>query len=297
MSRAARPPLVLGFPDYRVEAGRFAAAACAELAEIDIHRFPDGESLVRLPERLPDEVVFFTSLDRPNARLVELELAAGAAYELGAARLILVAPYLCYMRQDKAFHPGEAVSQRIIGEFLARRFDTLVTVDPHLHRTRNLEEAVPVRRAVTLTAAAAMAAALAERGDAPLLIGPDAESEQWVAHIARLAGLDYGVAHKHRHGDRDVDITLPGIDVAGRSVVLVDDVASTGQTLVEAALALAARQVESVSVMVTHALFVGDALERLAAAGVTRIASTDSIRHSTNRIELADLLAAGLEAG
>ena len=296
MNIAARQPLVLGFPDYREEARRFAAAAGADFALIDVHHFPDGESLVRLPEVLPGQVVLFTSLDRPNARLVELELAAGAAGELGATRLTLVAPYLCYMRQDKAFHPGEAVSQRIIGALLARRFDTLVTVDPHLHRTRTLEAAVPVRRAVTLTAASAMAAALAERGDAPLLIGPDAESEQWVAHIARLAGLEYAVAEKCRRGDRDVHIALPGIDLAGRSVVLVDDVASTGQTLVQAALELEARQVESVSVMVTHALFVGDALERLAAAGVTRIASTDSIRHSTNRIELADLLVAGLEA-
>jgi len=297
MSRSARESLVLGFPDYREEARRFAEAAGADFALVGLHHFPDGESLVRLPEALPGDVVFFTSLDRPNARLVELELAAAAACDLGATRLTLVVPYLCYMRQDIAFHPGEAVSQRIIGALLARRFDTLVTVDPHLHRTKSLAEAVPVRRAVTLTAAPAMAAALGERDDRPMLLGPDAESEQWVARIAGMAGLDYGVATKRRTGDRDVHITLPDIELAGRNVVLVDDVASTGQTLIEAALALGSRDVESVSVVVTHALFVGDAIERLKAAGVTDISSTDSIRHSTNRIPLAGLLASGLDTG
>jgi len=296
MSTAAGKPLVLGFPDYRGEARRFADAADMDFAMVDIHHFPDGESLVRLPEALPGDVLFFTSLDRPNARLVELELAAGAAYGLGATRLTLVAPYLCYMRQDVAFHPGEAVSQRIIGALLARRFDTLVTVDPHLHRTKSLEAAIPVRHAVTLTAAPAMAAALGERGDLPMLLGPDAESEQWVARIAGMAGLDYGVARKRREGDRDVHITLPDIEFGGRKVVLVDDVASTGQTLVEAALALGSRGIESISAMVTHALFVGDAIERLNAAGVTDISSTDSIGHSTNRIPLAGLLASGLDA-
>jgi ribose-phosphate pyrophosphokinase len=296
MKPADKKPLVLGFPDYLDEAHRFADSADMDFATIDIHHFPDGESLVRLPEALPGDVLLFTSLDRPNARLVELELAAGAAYDLGATRLTLVAPYLCYMRQDIAFHPGEAVSQRIIGALLARRFDTLVTVDPHLHRTKSLEAAIPVRHAVTLTAAPAMAAALGERGDLPMLLGPDAESEQWVARIAGMAGLDFGVARKRRAGDRDVHITLPDIDFAGRNVVLVDDVASTGQTLIEAALALGSRGVESISVMVTHALFVGDAIKCLHAAGVTDISSTDSIRHSTNRIPLAGLLASGLDA-
>ncbi len=261
---------------------------------VDIHHFPDGESLVRLPEALPAEVVFFTSLDRPNARLIELELAAAAALELGATRLTLIAPYLCYMRQDIAFHPGEAVSQHIIGALLARHFDTLVTVDPHLHRTEHLAEAVPVRRAVTLTAAPAMAAALHERGDTPVLLGPDEESEQWVARIAGMAGLDFGIARKRRSGDRDVHITLPEIELAGRNVVLVDDIASTGRTLVETARALGTRNVKSVSVMVTHALFVGDAIAQLHAAGVTDIISTDSVRHDSNRIPLAELLATGL---
>lgn len=287
--------IVLGFPDYREPAGRLAAAAGLDYADIEIRSFPDGESLVRLPAALPPRVVFCRSLDQPNARLVELELAAGAALELGAEQLTLVAPYLCYMRQDTAFRPGEAVSQRIIGALLARRFDTLITVDPHLHRTHSLGEAVPVRRAVALSAAEAMADELAARRSRPLLIGPDAESEQWVGAIAEAAGLDFGVARKERKGDCEVIVQLPALDFAGRHVVLIDDVVSTGRTLLEAARQILSGGAASVEALVTHALFVGDAEERLEGAGISDIASTDSVAHRSNRIRLADLLASALE--
>jgi ribose-phosphate pyrophosphokinase len=133
-------------------------------------------------------VIFCCSLDRPNDKLIELELAAATALQLGAELLTLVAPYLCYMRQDTAFHPGEAVSQHIVGELLARRFDTVITVDPHLHRTSVLQQAVPVRRAMALSAASAMADRLASRSDSPLLIGPEtapfrSNCPTWIAPV------------------------------------------------------------------------------------------------------------------
>lgn len=286
--------IVLGFPDYAGPARRLAARVALAYAEVEIHRFPDGESLVRLPERLPPNVVFCRSLHQPNDKLVELELAASTARSGGAERLTLVAPYLCYMRQDVAFRPGEAVSQRIVGHWLARWFDALITVDPHLHRTDRLQEAVPVRRAVALSAAPALSTWLSVGSERPLLMGPDEESAQWVAAIASAENLDYCVAHKRRRGDREVQIELPDRAYAGRHVVLVDDVASTGQTLIETARQLTARGVESLSALVTHALFVGDAIDRLRAAGVSEVCSTDSIPHPSNRVPLDGLLASAL---
>jgi ribose-phosphate pyrophosphokinase len=296
-SRGSNASLVLGLPGYREPAGRLAARLGVAYADIDVHRFPDGESRVRLPERVPPRVLLYCSFDDANRQLVELELAAATALEVGAERLTLVAPYLCYMRQDTAFHPGEAVSQRIVGALLARRFETLVTVDPHLHRTPTLAAAVPVRRAIYLTAAPVMAAWLAERGGRPLLIGPDEESAQWVAAIAAEGQLEYGVARKTRLGDNDVRVALPTRSFRGRDIVLVDDVASTGHTLAEAARQLTAAGAASVSVLVSHALFVGDAVERLRDAGVNEICSTDSILHETNRLPLAGLLADALSEG
>lgn len=291
---AAADRLVLGFPDYREQAQSVATQTGCAYQDITVHHFPDGESLVRLPGRLPAEVVLYTSLDNPNRRLVELELAAATAKELGAERLTLVAPYLCYMRQDMAFHPGEAVSQRIVGALLARHFHTLITVDPHLHRVDRLSDAVPVRRAITLSAAPVIAEWLQLRGGEPLLMGPDEESEQWVGAIAAAAKLDYAVAHKHRQGDRDVTITLPDGALSGRDVVLIDDIASTGRTLAGAARQLAGQGAASVSVVVSHALFAGDALDTIRGAGVGQVVSTNSIRHVTNRLQLDRLVSRAL---
>ena len=118
--------LLIGFPDYREPAQRLARTAGIPYADVLIHHFPDGETRLRLPEQLPECIVLCITLDHPNSRLVELALAAATARDLGVKHITLVAPYLCYMRQDKAFHPGEAVSQRIIGTLIAALLTLLV---------------------------------------------------------------------------------------------------------------------------------------------------------------------------
>ncbi|MEY6433052.1 ribose-phosphate diphosphokinase [Thioalkalicoccus limnaeus] len=296
---AGHAPLVLAFPEGLAAAQRLAQAAGGRCAAIGHHRFPDGETRLRLPTPLPPDLIFYRSLDHPNPKLIELAIAARTARELGARHLTLVAPYLCYMRQDQAFVPGEAVSQRIVGALLADWFDALITVDPHLHRIHHLTEAVPLARAESLTAAALMADFLDQRFRAaglppPHLVGPDQESEQWVAAVAAPHRLTYGVGVKERRGDREVAIRFARQDCAGRHLVLIDDVASTGHTLEVAARALAEHRPASISVLVTHALFVDDAVARLGTAGVSEIWSSDSIPHATNQLALAPLLARAL---
>ncbi|MEN8108635.1 MAG: ribose-phosphate diphosphokinase [Pseudomonadota bacterium] len=287
--------LLIGFPDYREAAQRLARAAGIPYADALIHHFPDGETRLRLPEPLPGHVIFCRTLDHPNSRLVELVLAAATARELGAKHITLIAPYLCYMRQDKAFQPGEAVSQRIVGTLLSQWIDALITVDAHLHRVHQLQDAVPVNPAINLSATAVMSAFLGKQMDNPFLVGPDEESEQWVAAIARDRDFDYCVARKQRFGDRQVRVSLPKAACRNRHIVLIDDVASTGRTLEAATLGLARFEPASISVLVTHALFVGDAQERLRRAGVSHIWSTDAIPHSSNVLHLDQLLAEALD--
>lgn len=290
------PELLLAFPDYVEQTGRLSEASGIPFMEIDVHHFPDEESKITLPASLPQHVAFCRSLHRPNAKLTELILAAEGARSLGASTVSLVAPYLCYMRQDKAFHPGEVVSQRVIGRFLAQHFENVLTVDAHLHRVKTLDEAVPAAKAINITATRPMAEFLKRHSiQNPLLIGPDAESEQWVAAIASLEALDYIVGTKERRGDRDVYITLPAAEFGNRNIVLVDDVASSGQTLLEAAKQIMPEHPASVSVLVTHALFVGDAMTRLKEAGVDNIWSCDSIPHPTNVVSLAGILSESLQ--
>ncbi len=286
--------MLIGFDDYEVQSQMLAEALDMPCRTIKRHRFPDGEIKLSLPSSLPAHVIFCRSLDHPNEKLLELLLAAKTARELGAKVLTLVAPYLCYMRQDIAFHPGEAVSQRIVGQFLAELFDHVITVDPHLHRISRLSQAIPLQQALNLNATEPMGQFLRNNGQQFLLVGPDAESEQWVAAIAAHAGLDYCIAHKHRRGDKDVDVELPEYDFSGRDIVLIDDVASTGHTLEMAARELKQRHAGSISVLVTHALFVDDACSRLEQAGVDNIWSCDSIPHPSNCLSLGPLLAKGL---
>ena len=288
------PSLLLAFDDEAAQAQALAAALQVPLAFVERHRFPDGELKLRLPAVLPERVALLRGLQLPNEKLVELLITVPAARELGVVELALVSPYLAYMRQDIAFQPGEAVSQRYLGAWLAQQFDALVTVDPHLHRIASLAEIMLGCRSCALSAAPLLGEWIAERVAQPLLLGPDEEAAQWVGEAGRRHGLDHAVCRKQRFGDRDVQVVLPDLPLRGRAVVLMDDVASTGRTLVEAALACLAVGAATVDVAVTHALFVGNALAELRAAGVRHVWSSDAVPHASSVVPLAGLLASGL---
>ena len=286
--------MLLAFDDERHLAEPLARALGVPLHWIARHRFPDGESRLQLPPRLPPRVALLRGLQRPNDKLAELMIAAPAARELGAAQLTLVCPYLAYMRQDMAFQPGEAVSQRHVGRMLAAWFDAVITVDPHLHRVASMDEVLPGRRGIALSAAPLLGAWAARHARRPLLLGPDEEAAPWVRSAARAQGLEHATCVKQRRGDREVAVVLPDQDFTGREVVLIDDVASTGRTLAVTAEALRARGAAAVDVAVTHALFVDDALAQLSRVGVRHVWSSDSVAHASNVVSLVPLLAAAL---
>lgn len=263
---------------------------------ISIHHFPDEESLVRVPPEPSETAILYRSLDRPNDKIVELLLAASALRARGTARIVLVAPYLAYMRQDREFHPGEAVSQRVIGELLAHHFDSLFTVDPHLHRIDNLSDVMPGMQAVSLSAAEVIASAI-DTAVHPVIIGPDSESRQWAERIARPSGLETLIGHKQRAGDRAVTIAFPEIDkVRNRTAILVDDVISSGETLAQASQLLQAAGAKRIEALATHCLARPEDLKRLEQAGIVRVRSTDSIAGPTACLPIAPILASALQA-
>lgn len=292
--------MLLYFDDEAAPAQRAAEACGLPAMQVERHRFPDGEYRLQLPlqadGRICPQLVVYRSLHQPNDKLIELLLLSREARKLGAQRMLLLAPYLAYMRQDIAFHPGEVVSQRVVGGFLAELFDGVITVDPHLHRIRTLDEAVPLDCAVSLSGAPMLASLIGQHHTNPLLIGPDEESAQWIETAAQVLGCDQGVCTKVRHGDHDVEIQLPPVKVTGRAVVLIDDVASSGRTIATATRLLLAAGAASVDVAVTHALFANDALDVIRAAGVRHIWSTDCIPHESNAIHMASWLAPPVRA-
>ncbi len=156
---------------------------------------------------------------------------------------MLVAPYLCYMRQDAAFIAGEAISQRVVGALLARCFERVVTVDAHLHRTPDIASIFPGIQSDNLSAIPAIAETL-RRGaldPATVVVGPDSESLPWVSDLAGRLGLRHTVATKTRHGDRAVAIEFSDpACIAGHPALIADDIVSSGGTIVTCARALSA---------------------------------------------------------
>jgi len=280
------------FPDSLAFGRRLGRAAHLPTARVALHRFPDGESLVRIQRPAGQHAVVVRSLSNPNAKLIETILSADALRQAGAQRVTLVAPYLPYMRQDAVFSPGEPISQRAVGALLGRDFDAVLTVEAHLHRVFELSEVIP-GRARSISAGPAIAAFLARRRRGLLLVGPDEESRPWVQAVAANARVAWVVGEKTRLGDRSVRIHFPAIPTARRAVLL-DDIASSGTTLAAAARALRRAGVKTVEAVVVHALLAPGALGRLRAAGVKRITSCDTIPHKTNAIYTADLVAPAL---
>jgi ribose-phosphate pyrophosphokinase len=284
------------FRDQAAEAQRLAAALRVPLAFVEVHKFPDGEVLPRIPSPASTTIVY-RSLNEPNAKLVELLLAVDAWRSNGVKRLILVAPYLPYMRQDVAFRSGEPVSQRVLAGLLDNAFDRIVTVDPHLHRTPSLEALFPNCECVHLFGADALVSRLRMSPPPPetLVVGPDIESRPWVARIAAPLGLDHATCRKVRRSDADVEIESPsGLAVAGRPILLVDDICSTGGTLRKATTILRSSGAGPITIFITHML--GDAMvvESMLQAGAKGVISTDSCPGPTSEVLLADLLAQSL---
>jgi ribose-phosphate pyrophosphokinase len=282
---------VFAFDDEAPPAARLADALHAPLAMVAVHRFPDGETMPRVTSPAPDVAVLYRSLDKPNGKLVNLLLAADALRRAGARKLILVAPYFCYLRQDAVFVPGEPLSRDVIGPVIGSAFDGVVTVQAHLHRTHDLSSVLGVP-AVNLIPIEPLAAALPAYDAPPLVLGPDQESAAWVeAWVKRLGGQAVTL-RKTRYGDRDVAMgDTPLIEAKGHAVVIVDDVASSGMTLTKALHRLHSAGAASVDVAVAHVMTTPAMTQNLMHAGARRIVSTDSVEHSTNAAVLAPMLA------
>lgn len=267
----------------------------ARTAALALHAFPDGETLVEVePPAAGDDALIACTLDHPDARTVPLLLAARTLRELGAARVGLVAPYLAYMRQDRRFRPGQALSARGYAALLAAHFDGLVTVDPHLHRIRDLAEVYPIPVRV-VHAAPALAAWIRDHVRDPLVIGPDGESAQWAADVAARAAAPLIVLNKQRLGDADVRVSVP--DLArwpGRTPVLIDDIISSGRTAAAALAHLRAAGTLPPVCVAVHGLFAGDAYHELLEAGAARVVTTTSVAHAAAQIDIGALIAAGV---
>lgn len=289
--------ICFAFPADAPVGDSLAQALGAERGALDLHTFPDGETRVRLQgECARRDVILICGGRNANAQAMPLHFAAEAARTLGAQRVGLVCPYLAYMRQDTQFRAGEAVSALAYGSFLSSAFDWLVTVDPHLHRLKSLDAAfsIPSR---CVSAMPAVADWIAANVSAPVLVGPDRESTQWAQSVATRLGVPWTVLEKTRTGDRQVSVTLPDPALLrGRAPVIIDDIASSGRTLVATLNALHGTGSAAATCVVVHALFAPDAEAAIRTAGVAHLVSTNTVSHPTNAIDVVPLMAEAIRS-
>lgn len=262
-----------------------------EKGKAEIRQFPDGETYIQIISDVMDkEVVLICTLNQPDAKLLMVYFLAKTAKELGAKSIALVAPYLAYMRQDKVFNPGEAVTSTYFAQLISSFIDTLITIDPHLHRRNSLSEIYSISTRLG-HAADHISAWIKNNIDKPLLIGPDIESKQWVSEVAKNADAPYIILTKIRHGDRKVKVSVPAMkQYKEYTPVLIDDIISTGRTMIETIKQLKISEMKPPICITVHAVFAGNSFQEIKNSGAREIISCNTIQHESNRIDISDLL-------
>ncbi|MBY0512012.1 MAG: ribose-phosphate pyrophosphokinase [Rhodospirillaceae bacterium] len=292
-------PLMYAMPYSQKLAEQLASLSGAELGKLEVRRFPDGDSYVRVDvvgTSVEDrDVVIVAPLDRPDDKILPIWFLADNLRDLGAGRIGLVCPYLPYMRQDRRFLNGEALTSNFFARMMSSHFDWMVTVDPHLHRHKSLDAIYTIPSEV-VHAAPLIAAWIRTNVEKPIIIGPDEESEQWVASVASQAGAPHLVLKKTRTGDRAVKVEMPDLgEFSSQTPVVVDDIISTAHTMIETVKELKTRGTPPPYCVGVHGIFAGRAHMELKQAGAAVIATCNTVNHPTNQIDISSLLAPAIE--
>lgn len=284
--------ILFSLPENEDLTEKIASLMEAEIGKTEIRLFPDGESYVRVLSDVKNKkVVLVCTLNQPNEKFLPLYFLSKVVKKQGAKSVCLVAPYLSYMRQDKVFNPGESVTSHCFGEIVSTFVDSIITVDPHLHRRKSLSEIYSIPNEV-VHATDHIADWIIKNIENPVLIGPDSESEQWVSEVAYKAKVPYTVLQKVRSGDRNVEVSVPQIDeYKNHTPVLIDDIISTARTMVETVKHLKNLEMKPPICIGVHAVFATNAMRDLLDAGIKKIITCNTIPHLCNDIDISDLLA------
>ena len=290
--------MIFGFPGYETLTQAIAAHISASEGMVTIRHFPDGESYVRIETPVTgQDVIIVCGLDHPDTKAMALLFFAQTAREMGAVNVGVICPYLGYMRQDKRFHEGEAVTSTIFAQLLSCYFDWLITVDPHLHRHTSMDE-IYTLQSMVVHAADTVAAWIKNNISKPILIGPDEESRQWVTDIATKANAPCMVLTKIRRGDNDVEVSIPELEAyRHHTPVLIDDIISTAHTMIETVKHLHQAHMLPAICIGIHAVFAQNAYNDLLHSGVERIITCDTIPHASNGINISQAIASAYLTG
>ena len=267
----------------------------AKHTELFVKKFPDDELLLRFNADLKGKAVVLVQSFYGNISdcIVEVMLASATAWDLGAKKVILAAPYFPYLRQDRRFNKGESASQGIIAKLIEKYFDAVFIIDPHLHRRKSLGQIFKIK-ATRLTANSLIADYIKKHIKNPVIIGPDEESWKWAGSAANIIGAESCILKKKRYSSYHVKVKLnKKIDLKNKNAVIVDDIVSTGHTIIETAKLLRRLGAKNIYCICVHGIFANGALKKLTKAKI-KVIATNTIPNKMARIDVSRLVVESL---
>jgi len=287
--------LIIAGSSSRLLALKVAKELGKQISRVEIKKFPDGEKYIRVMEDIHGEeiVVIQSMYHTPDEFLFEYFLLADTLKNLGAKKIILIAPYFAYARQDKCFNPGEAISLLSVAKLIESvGTNEVYTIDMHLHRFSEISKLFKIP-SYNLSAFPVLAEYIQKNFELknPVVIGPDEEAEQWAKTIAEKLRIEYNILEKRRLGPDKVEIKPKMLNLNNKDVIIVDDIISTGGTMVEAIKAVRREGAHKVIVACTHPILVENALIKIYESGADIVIGTDTIPSQISYVSVAPIIA------
>jgi ribose-phosphate pyrophosphokinase len=285
--------LIIGGSASQKLAAKIAKELDCSLVPMETRRFPDGERYIRIKGQLDSEVIVVQSTGYPqDENLIELFLILKDLKSMGIEKIRVVIPYFGYGRQEKRFKDGEAISAIIISELLEfSGADEIFCINLHEESIINFSK-IPVHN---LSAMPIIAEYIKKIVNNPVIIAPDKGAIGFAKEIAEIIGCKYDYLEKVRISPEIVETKPKNMDVNGKDTVIIDDIISTGGTIVNAARILKELGASKVIVSCAHPVLVEDALLKIFASGVDDVVSTDTILSEVGVISIAPLVAKALK--
>lgn len=273
---------VVACPSSPLLAKRMAERLKLKMAEVEFKRFPDGELYTRIKSDEKEHVVVCSLNSNEDLTLLTLSM------EALKGKIYAVVPYMGYARQDKVFLEGEAVSIRAVARLLESYAEKIMTVNIH-----SADAASHFKKLKNLDAMPLLGNYYREKDI--VMLSPDKGSVERVKVAAEVAGCEWDYLEKKRVDAYTVEVFPKEISVEGKKVVIVDDIISTGGTVIEASKRLKNLGAAEIEVSCVHAVLASFAAARILSSGISDIVATDTVEKIFSKITVADLLASALK--